>query len=52
MKKHAAGTPAERAYEEPTIVAIGALHELTLNKAGGATDFLNQQPNQFPSGTS
>jgi hypothetical protein len=40
-----------RAYEEPTIVAIGALHELTLNKGSSGSDFCGQQ-DQFPSGTS
>jgi hypothetical protein len=41
-----------RPYEEPAIVEIGALHELTLNKAGGDSDYMSHQPNSFPSGTS
>ena len=52
MEKHSANAPREsRTYEEPAIVAIGALHELTLTKDKGGSDFLSQTEH-FPSGTS
>jgi hypothetical protein len=51
MEKQSADAPrSPRGYEEPTIVAIGALHELTLTKDRGGSDFLSQTEH-FPSGT-